>query len=86
MVRLLPGDQHEHRIGKIDPSIQIEPADDCHSERTNAFVALIFGYSVLTILYQSRAKVSPPAQCDLPLTVTMLIGDIGGSECLSGEK
>ncbi|OCT49150.1 hypothetical protein CLCR_04629 [Cladophialophora carrionii] len=35
------------------PAINIEH----RTERTNAFVSLVFGYSVLTILYQSRASV-----------------------------
>ncbi|OAG40414.1 hypothetical protein AYO21_05314 [Fonsecaea monophora] len=35
------------------PAINIEH----RTERTNAFVSLVFGYSVLTILYQSRARV-----------------------------
>ncbi len=35
------------------PAINIEH----RTERTNAFVALVFGYSVLTILFQSRASV-----------------------------
>ncbi|KAJ9610550.1 hypothetical protein H2200_005327 [Cladophialophora chaetospira] len=35
------------------PAINIEH----RTERTNAFVALVFGYSVLTILFQSRASI-----------------------------
>jgi low temperature requirement protein LtrA len=35
------------------PAINIEH----RTERTNAFVSLVFGYSVLTILFQSRARI-----------------------------
>ena len=42
-----------HRHFDFYPAINIEH----RAERTNAFVSLVFGYSVLTILYQSRARV-----------------------------
>jgi hypothetical protein len=49
----------EHRTGRsIDVFRNALANDAAPSERTNAFVSLVFGYSVLTILYQSRAKVS----------------------------
>ncbi|OAP63445.1 hypothetical protein AYL99_02672 [Fonsecaea erecta] len=51
-----PGGRRERFIRKyfeFYPAINIEH----RTERTNAFVSLVFGYSVLTILYQSRANV-----------------------------
>jgi len=47
----------EHRTGRLSCRYESLLADYGATERTNAFVSLIFGYSVLTILYQSRAKV-----------------------------
>ena len=44
------------RMSHMTPEAETDYRSSPSAERTNAFVTLVFGYSVVALLYQNRAE------------------------------